>query len=740
MPTPLPNPTGPSRSLKKPGSTTNPGKSFAQLPKTRNQADKTTKTTKNIDNFFKPTHPLSTLHGDITSPPPPQPTNPTPSPVTGIPPSCPETIPEATIDEEMDDDATVVTGRSGGSSPPQPHLSKPNREITLKFQMQSTNPLSNQHVAICNLQLLNALANIDPDTPCIILDQYGRHMQNLGPTIAPKFEEHIPIYQLPVTTGYNKPRSYWTVFRIQTEFTLKTIRSHPSVHRVLTSTRGRLFQYHWTIQDPDTVSVCFAVGAIPHYQSAESFETLLKSTISQKCPNHRIPKFKCVISRITANSHGHASVSCDAFDIQARRMEAPKLADLLRIACPADAPLAVMFYPERYTNPTNFAGAVYIQAEHQRNHRIVAITGITRDKMFVFENKLLQEFQPKLLKILPTNLTDQPNPAGQPIGRWNLLCRREDFTDLAREMYDKLPTLYMDYIETLEETVPEGAEPITVRSRFFGKPTPDGDTTIGSNDYSVQTFSSKWTTRVAACTVEFAFPSATPTPISTTFAPVPGGSTSTNTSSISWAQVASRQGSTSIPNQYQQPPEPPPPQAPNLDHILSSLQDQLSSSLKTIQDNLNQRMDRFEDSISVNTANNRSDNQPVTPPAPPAPDPEILNQLTTMTNLMSQLFTKINDLEAEVYARKGAQQAQMEMAMDQKLAASMQQLTHMIGSHLNTLSNPSPPRKRSKSAPRHRRQQSLDTIPHMDLEPSIRPDGTPDEGEDQDEDSQHEPL
>jgi hypothetical protein len=62
--------------------------------------------------------------------------------------------------------------------------------------------------------------------------------------------------------------------------------------------------------------------------------------------------------------------------------------------------------------------------------------------------------------------------------RWNLLCTRENFTDLARELYSQLPKLFSDYFQCLEKALPEGAEPVAVRSRFYGKPTNDGDTTI----------------------------------------------------------------------------------------------------------------------------------------------------------------------------------------------------------------------------------------------------------------------
>jgi hypothetical protein len=734
MPTQIPNPTGPSGTNKKPGSTIAPGKSFALPPKSNNKLDKKTKS---IKTFFSPTYPLSTLQWDDPPSPSPQPSTPAPVPRRGNPPGQTDSIPEETADEEMNDEATVVTGRSGGSQAPSPTPPSPTRVITLKYNMQSNNKLSNQHVAICTLQLLNAIASVDPESPCAILDQHGRQMANLSKDITSKFEDYIPIHHFQPTSEHNKPYSLWTIFQVSTDLPLRAIRNHPAVSRVLTSTKGRLTQYPWTIQEPDTVSVCFAVGAIPQYQSQESFEAAITTRINQKCPNMRIPKFKCILSRISATLPGQTSVSCQAFDIQTRRNDLQKLADLLKIACPPDADLAVMFYPTRYSNPSDFAGAVYLQSEFQRQHRIVAITGISTEHMFPFENTLLQEFGPHLLQIFPTRATELLNPTGQPIGRWNLLCKNVHFTDLAREVYDKLPTLFAEYLQSIDQTLPEGAEPVAVKSRFFGKPTNDGDTTIASDNNSLNTFNSKWTARITH-EVKFVMPPATHTPYPTPFPPAPGGSVNTTTSSISWAQVASRQGSTSTPNHSHPSPSLPPAQDHNMEHLLSSLQDQLSSSLQSIQDDLHQRMDRLEESFTAKTEQKQAptdhkNNQPAPPPAP-AFDPTILTQVTSM---LSQLVTRLHDLETKVYSKP---EINLEAVLDHKLDIHFQQLNSMFHPQPAGPSTPSPPRKRSKSAPKHRRQQIQEDITPMDLQSSFRPDDTPDEGEDQDEDNQHEPI
>lgn len=266
MPTQIPNPTGPSGTNKKPGSTIAPVKSFALPPKSNNKLD--TKT-KSIKTFFSPTYPLSTLQWDDPPSPSPQPSTPALVPRQGNSPGHTDSIPEETADEKMDDEATVVTGRSGGSQPPSPTPPQPTRVITLKYNMQSNNYLSNQHVAICALQLLHAIVSVDPESPSTILDQQGRPMTSLGRNITTKFEDYIPIHQLQPTPGYNKPSSYWIIFQVSTELPLRTIRTHPAVTRVLSSTRGRLTHYPWTVQDPDTVSVCFVVGAILQYQSED---------------------------------------------------------------------------------------------------------------------------------------------------------------------------------------------------------------------------------------------------------------------------------------------------------------------------------------------------------------------------------------------------------------------------------------------------------------------------------------
>jgi hypothetical protein len=79
----------------------------------------------------------------------------------------------------------------------------------------------------------------------------------------------------------------------------------------------------------------------------------------------------------------------------------------------------MMAYRDRYDNPTQFAAAVYLQAQYQPSHKIIAINGISEYDMFSFEGTLNQSF-PNIKQILPTPTTTSKKPANQPVGRRKL--------------------------------------------------------------------------------------------------------------------------------------------------------------------------------------------------------------------------------------------------------------------------------------------------------------------------------
>jgi hypothetical protein len=258
--------------------------------------------------------------------------------------------------------------------------------------------------------------------------------------------------------------------------------------------------YPWSTSDRDVVSIGFVIGAIPLYQMSDHFTDHLRTTIVKTCKTKRVSPFKYVLCRISAQYRGR-SVSCEAFDIQVRRVEVDKVVWFVCKALPAQGTQSIMLYSDRYNNPDRFAAAVTLQAKHQEAHRIVSTKGIPDSEIFSFEGNLRREF-PQILDILPTHTTTLGNPANQFIGRWNVKCATSHFQELAKNLSTKLKLLYDDHLKSNGMALLDGAEEVTVVSRFKGKPQMDAASSAMSRDNGKESYNSSWTSRLADFHVE----------------------------------------------------------------------------------------------------------------------------------------------------------------------------------------------------------------------------------------------
>jgi hypothetical protein len=102
---------------------------------------------------------------------------------------------------------------------------------------------------------------------------------------------------------------------------------------------------------------------------------------------------------------------------------------------------------DRHVNPRQVAAAIQVQAQYQDGHKVIAINCISEMEMFRFEKILEKEF-PSIKQILPTYTTDRTNPAGQPEGRWNILCTDPTFHSLAQDLYQRMPKLFLDHLQS----------------------------------------------------------------------------------------------------------------------------------------------------------------------------------------------------------------------------------------------------------------------------------------------------
>jgi hypothetical protein len=278
---------------------------------------------------------------------------------------------------------------------------------------------------------------------------------------------------------------------------------------------------------------------------------------------------------------------------------------------------------------------IQMQAQYQDEHKVIAINGISEMEMFRFEKILEKEF-PSIKQILPTYTTDRANPAGQPVGRWNILCTDPTFHSLAQDLYQRMPKLFLDHLQSQGTVLLEGAEPVTVASSFRGKPS-DGSTVAAQTlDSDASSYLSNWTAELA----DYHLEADVPEEVLPFYNPRPDQEIPLQTSepNSSWASVVA--SSVRQPSKDQNLKTSP--------HVQTS-----PTSLQNIILQLQNKLDRLETQLEEQK---QARNQPAptespqreTPTPPPAPDP----QTAQLASILHRIVERMDHLEAKMDATK----------------------------------------------------------------------------------------
>jgi hypothetical protein len=160
---------------------------------------------------------------------------------------------------------------------------------------------------------------------------------------------------------------------------------------------------------------------------------------------------------------------CQAFEIQVKSKDATRMHHLLQRAfqkTKAES-IVVTFMPYRCRHDLGhvFHGAVVSQQEIQDSYRVVTVKGIHPDHHFAYEASLRESFQ-QAIQVLETNATTHANYHDQPVGKYNILCKKQTFITLARQLDSTLATHYYQFLEAQGISPHPGAEEVKVLSRF----------------------------------------------------------------------------------------------------------------------------------------------------------------------------------------------------------------------------------------------------------------------------------
>jgi len=394
---------------------------------------------------------------------------------------APAPHPHIPVDE---DDVTVVTGKSTSRPSADNKIWK---EMVVKLRFQSSDDLRTKDISHLSFAVINAMKQSFQNSVRITTNANKELRTVQAPTNEADFTK---LFHVTHSRGNKAKRikcQSWIIFRIGTDMTLANIRKDTEVQAALRRTNGNLVYYPWMEDVREVVSLGFFVGPLPKYMTSSQFEEELISTISAKAKidTKRIPKHRCIMETITAVSPGTAiRYKCQAFVIQTEKQNAPKLRKFLYAAfANQDESLIFISFEQRRLDSLTFVKAVHRQAECEAQHRIIAIKGIHPDTMFQFDVDL-QKAHPKILKVFRTPTTNYLNCGGEPLGRYNLLCKSTEFVSLARTLHTTLAEMYTASIGKTNFTIPEPlhAEPVCVISRFPTGSNPGSDTSLSSRN------------------------------------------------------------------------------------------------------------------------------------------------------------------------------------------------------------------------------------------------------------------
>ena len=340
--------------------------------------------------------------------------------------------------------------------------------MNIKLLFCSKQPIDLSHIATNTQCLLRTLTSVFPTT-LTVFNNHDQPIHDHSAVSLVSFQRNFTIHTSHANLKLSKPFTSWIIFTVHTTESLATIRTHDSIAHVLRTTNSRLSYHPWSYKTSDVVSLGFFVGPIPQYQLNTEFEKTVRTTIATTASIHqsRIPDFRCILSNVSAlSTENDSQVTCQAFDLQVERSNVQKMLRLLYKTFSRDsAPMRFTFYRQRHHDPEVFIHAIRLQLQIQKDHRIIAVQGISEAQMFYFEECLRQEF-PHIIDVYATARTAKPNSAGRPLGRYNLLCNTSDFVTLAQDLQTRLRPIYLQNVKDRGLELAPDAEPTTVVSRI----------------------------------------------------------------------------------------------------------------------------------------------------------------------------------------------------------------------------------------------------------------------------------
>jgi hypothetical protein len=236
-----------------------------------------------------------------------------------------------------------------------------------------------------------------------------------------------------------------------------------------------MIHHQWPLEVTDVTSIGFFIGETPTYKLSSTFRVDLCKLIAKKAKIHRrkIPKFQVALTVVRARTQHPdkkdvvVKEACTAFELQVPVDQRRAMEELLKKTFLGSTAKDLQFihYVERHVHLDVFYRAIQMQRCHKESYRVVAVEGIHPDEIFVFERTLCKQF-PEVESVLPTSKSNLHNNHGQPIGRYNILCKKSNFSIVAKKLHQEFTSLYHQHLQDEKKELQENHHPVRVASRL----------------------------------------------------------------------------------------------------------------------------------------------------------------------------------------------------------------------------------------------------------------------------------
>jgi hypothetical protein len=371
--------------------------------------------------------------------------------------------PGATADDDVDDDATVQTSNSNSTTPAW-------TSYNIKLLLTSKRDTSDSALQHAMLTIVTAIDHeLGADTK--IFDGNKQQVTDFKFQEVTSFRSKFPVSRSKAHQKHNRSATAWVLFTLQTRRTLKNIRTHPTIAQELRKQESRMIHHQWPLEVTDVTSIGFFIGETPTYKLSSTFRVELCTLIEKKAKIHRrkIPKFQVALTVVRARMQHPdkkdvvVREDCTAFELQVPVDQPNAMEELLKKTFLRSTAKDLQFI--RYVHLDVFYRAIQMQRCHEESYRVVAVEGIHPEEWFVFERTLCKQF-PEIESVLPTSKSNLHNNHGQPIGRYNILCKKSNFFIVAKKLHQEFTSLYHQHLQDEKKELRENHHPVRVASRL----------------------------------------------------------------------------------------------------------------------------------------------------------------------------------------------------------------------------------------------------------------------------------